>query len=88
MPMPPSVLPLLREPDYPRFQQMIPELQTVSYAEWQGDHQKAALYRRSRNGSKDVPVSPDAFADWLKATRQAAHLELLWTYAEDVAPAA
>ncbi len=84
--MPPSVLPLIREPDYARFQQMIPELQTVSYAEWRDDHQKAVAYRKTRNGSKNVPVSPAAFDEWLRVNRWAAHLELLWAYAERMAP--
>ncbi len=86
--MPPSVLPLIKDADYPQFQRLIPELAKVTYAEWKDDHQKATAYRRSRNGSTDVQVSPDEFGAWLKATGQAAHLELLWQYAEHLPSAA
>jgi hypothetical protein len=61
---------------------MIPELQNDSYSEWVDEHKKAVAYRRPRNGSTDIPVSPEEFDGWLKATKQAAHLELLWVYAE------
>ena len=80
--MPASALPWFEETDYPRFQQMIPELRNDSYAEWIEEHKKAVAYRRPRNGSTDIPVSPDEFDRWLKETKQAAHLELLWVFAE------
>lgn len=64
---------------------MIPELQNDSYEEWIDEHRKAVAYRRQRNGSTDIPVSPEEFDGWLKETNQAAHLELLWVYAEDKA---
>jgi hypothetical protein len=83
--MSPSPLPWIEEADYPRLQQMIPELQHDSYSEWIDEHRKAVAYRRPRNGSTDVPVSPAEFDGWLKDTKQVAHLELLWVYAEDKA---
>jgi hypothetical protein len=67
------------------FQRLIPELKNDTYSEWIDEHRKAVAYRRPRNGSIDVPVSPDEFDGWLKETKQAAHLELLWVYAEDKA---
>jgi hypothetical protein len=83
--MSPSVLPWFEEADYAWFQRMIPELQNDSYAEWMDEHSRAVAYRRTRNGSRDIAISPDEFDEWLKATQQAAHLELLWVYAEDKA---
>ena len=80
--MSPSALPWFEEADYPRFQQMIPELKNDSYAEWVEEHRKAVAYRRPRNGSRDIPVSPHEFAAWLRETDQEAHLELLWVFAE------
>jgi hypothetical protein len=80
--MPPSALPWFEEADYPRFQQMIPELRNDSYSEWIEEHRKAVAYRRPRNGSRDIVISPKEFADWLEETQQEAHLELLWVYAE------
>jgi hypothetical protein len=80
--MSPSVLPWFEEADYPRFQRMIPELQNDSYSEWIDEHTRAVAYRRTRNGSRDISISPDEFDEWLKTTKQAAHLELLWVYAE------
>ena len=82
VPMPPTVLPWLTEGDYPRLQSLIPELQKVTYAEWADDHRRAMLYRQSRNGSVDIPVSPEAFDAWAREAGQAIHLELLWIYAE------
>jgi hypothetical protein len=81
----PSVLPLISSRDYPRFQQIIRELADTTYEEWQGDHAKAVAYRKSHNGFKEVPVTADEFDRWLKKTQQAAHLELLWVFAEEKA---
>jgi hypothetical protein len=83
--MPPSALPWIEETDYPRFQRVIAELQHTSYEEWAEDHRKAVAYRTPRNGSTDIPVSPDQFDLWLKQTQQAPHMELLWVYAEEKA---
>ena len=83
--MPPSVLPRIGEADYPRFQQMIPELQVVTYSEWSDDHKKAIAYRQTRNGAKEIAVLPEEFDSWLKKDRQKAHLELLWVFAESKA---
>lgn len=80
--MPPSALPLISEADYPIFQRLIAELRHTSYEEWLGDHQKAIAYRQGRNGSTEIPVSPEAFVAWLKEHQEAAHLELLWAFAE------
>jgi hypothetical protein len=80
--MSPSALPLISERDYPAFQQMIAELRQTEYDEWTEDHAKSIAYRRLRNGSVEIPVSPDAFDGWLKATGQSCHLELLWAFAE------
>ena len=80
--MSPSALPLISEHDYPAFQQMIAELRQTDYEEWREDHAKSIAYRRSRNGSVEVPVSPDEFDGWLKETGQPCHLELLWAFAE------
>jgi hypothetical protein len=62
---------------------MIRELAQVDYQEWCDDHRKAVTYRSSRNGSVEVPVSPQAFAQWLAEKQAEAHLELLWAYVED-----
>lgn len=83
--MSPSPLPLITERDYPAFQRAIPELLTVTYEEWLGDHERAVAYRKSRNGAIAIPVSPNEFNAWLKETSQVAHLELLWVFAEDMA---
>ena len=80
--MSPSALPLISERDYPTFQQIIAELRQTEYEEWREDHAKSMAYRRSRNGSVEVPVSPDEFDGWLKETGQRSHLELLWAFAE------
>ena len=80
--MVPSALPLISEQDYPRFQQMIRELLDTPYEEWRDDHAKSIAYRRSRNGSREISILPDEFAAWLKENQIAAHLELLWTFAE------
>ena len=80
--MSPSVLPLISERDYPAFQQMIAELRQTEYEEWLEDHAKSIAYRRSRNGSVEILVSPDEFDGWLKETGQPCHLELLWAFAE------
>jgi hypothetical protein len=76
--MSPSALPLISARDYPGFQQMIAELRQTEHEEWLDDHAKAIAYRRSRNGSVEIPVSPDEFDGWLKETGQPCHLELLW----------
>jgi hypothetical protein len=83
--MSPSALPLISERDYPAFQRMIPELMHTDYGEWLDDHKKAIAYRQSRNGSVEIPLSPQAFEGWLKAHGHAAHMELLWAFAEDKA---
>ncbi len=83
--MGPSILPLIAEVDYAAFQRMIAELIAVSYQEWQDDHLKAIAYRRSRNGSREVAISPQEFEWWLRENRMAAHLELLWACVEDKA---
>jgi hypothetical protein len=83
--MPPSALPLIEETDYPRFQRVIAELRHMPFEEWAEDHRRAAAYRLPRNGSTNVPVLPDEFDLWLKQTKQVAHMELLWTYAEEKA---
>jgi hypothetical protein len=83
--MTPTTLPWIRADDFPRLQQIIPELQNTTFAEWQEDHEKAVAYRRPRNGSAMIPVVPSGFAEWLGKTGQTAHLELLWVYAEVVA---
>ncbi len=81
----PSCLPLISETDYSGFQRMIKELMHVSYREWQQDHHKAVSYRRSRNGSREVAITPAEFDSWLKKNRLDAHLELLWSCVEDMA---
>jgi hypothetical protein len=83
--MSPSALPLIAEHDYPAFQRLIPELQQTTFAEWLDDHQKSIAYRRSRNGFAEIPVRADEFELWLKESKQLAHLELLWAFAEDKA---
>jgi hypothetical protein len=83
--MTPSCLPLISETDFPSFQRMIPELMHVSYQEWQQDHAKAVSYRKSRNGSREVAITPAEFGSWLKKNRLDAHLELLWSCVEDMA---
>jgi len=80
--MVPSALPLISKHDYPRFQQMIRELLNIHYEEWCDDHARSVAYRRTRNGSREIPISPDEFAAWLTDNQTAAHLELLWTFAE------
>ena len=57
----------------------------VSYPEWQQDHHKAVSYRQSRNGSREVAITPSEFDSWLKENRLDAHLELLWSCVEDMA---
>jgi hypothetical protein len=81
--LPPSSLPLISEADYPGFQQMIPELDQVSHDEWSQDHVKAVAYRKPRNGSHEVAISPPEFDMWLKQNKMTAHLELLWACVED-----
>jgi hypothetical protein len=81
--MPASPLPLISATDYPGFQRLIPELQQMSYEEWAQDHDKAVAYRRTRNGSQDIPISPAEFEMWLKQHQLSAHLELLWACVED-----
>jgi hypothetical protein len=83
--MTPSCLPLINETDYAGFQRMIKELMQVSYREWQQDHQKAVSYRQSRNGSREVAITPAEFASWLNDNRLDAHLELLWSCVEYMA---
>ena len=83
--MSPSVLPLIVEADYPMFQRMIRDLLHMSYDEWVDDHKKAVAYRKSRNGSEEIRVSPAEFDWWLKENKKAAHMELLWACAEDKA---
>ena len=80
-----SILPLITATDYPAFQRMIPKLGLTSYDEWLDDHEKAIAYRRTRNGFLEIPVSPEAFDQWLKQNKQDPHMELLWTFAEDQA---
>jgi hypothetical protein len=62
---------------------LIAELRNVTYEEWADDHRKAVAYRTTRNGSRDVAISSDDFEAWLKQTRQVAHMELLWVFAEE-----
>jgi len=83
--MSPSALPLISASDYPAFQLMIQELKHTSFEEWQEDHQRAVAYRKGRNGSQDIAVSPAEFGRWLELNQTAAHLELLWACAEDLA---
>jgi hypothetical protein len=83
--MPPTALPWIEEPDFPRFQRLIAELRHMSFEEWADDHRRAAAYRVPRTGSTNIPVRPDEFEAWLKQTRQVAHMELLWTFAEEIA---
>lgn len=83
--MTPSCLPLITESDYPAFQRMVTELMQVSYQEWRDNHLKAVAYRRSRNGSHEIALTPEAFNSWLKKNRVEAHLELLWSCVEDIA---
>ncbi len=83
--MTPSCLPLISETDYPGFQRRIKELIHVSYQEWRQDHHKAVSYRQSRNGSREVAITPVEFDSWLKKNRLDAHLELLWSCVEDMA---
>ncbi|WP_428487770.1 hypothetical protein [Rhodopila sp.] len=83
--MSPSVLPLISEHDYPGFQKIVVELRHTSYEEWLRDHEASKTYRKSRNGSQEIPISPQAFQEWLKARNEPAHLELLWVFAEDEA---
>jgi hypothetical protein len=83
--MPPSILPLISEHDYPAFQRRISDLVHISYDEWMDGHARAIAYRRLRNGSSEVTVSPDEFDLWLKTHRKTAHMELLWVCAEDKA---
>ncbi len=83
--MSPSALPLISERDYPMFQRMIRELIHTSYEEWLDDHEKSIAYRRPRNGFVEIPVSPEEFERWVKAKQDAAHLEMLWAFAEDKA---
>jgi hypothetical protein len=83
--VPQSALPLLTESDYPGFQRLIPELRDISYQEWSEEHQKAVAYRRSRNGSREIAVSPEEFSRWLQDNAMTAHLELLWACIEDKA---
>jgi hypothetical protein len=80
-----SALPLISEADYPGFQRLIPELEQVSYEEWAQDHEKAVAYRRTRNGSQEVAISPAEFDMWVKQNRLSAHLELLWACVEEKA---
>ncbi len=77
-----SALPLLAESDYTRFQQLIAELRHMSYEEWADDHRKAVAYRIPRNGYTEVTILPTDFEQWLQQTKQEAHMELLWVYAE------
>jgi hypothetical protein len=83
--MPQSALPLITELDYPEFQRIIQELRHVSYPEWSEEHDKAVAYRRTRNGSREIAISPEEFSSWLKEHQATAHLELLWVCVEDKA---
>ncbi len=83
--MVPSILPWIAAADYPAFQRMIHDLRSVSYEEWADDHTKAVAYRKTRNGSQEVRVSPAEFDWWLKENKQTAHMELLWVCAENKA---
>ncbi len=83
--MSPSILPLISERDYPRFQQIIGELRATSFEEWHEDHAKSVAYRRPRNGYIEICISPDEFDTWLKENDKTSHLELLWAFAEDKA---
>jgi hypothetical protein len=83
--MSPTALPLISASDYPAFQLIIPELKQTTFEEWQEDHVRAVAYRKGRNGSQDIPVSPAEFRRWLELNRTAPHLELLWACAEDIA---
>jgi hypothetical protein len=82
---PPSCLPLISEADYSGFQKMIGELMNISYQEWQQDHHKAVSYRKSRNGSREVAITPAEFDSWLRKNKLDAHLELLWSCVEEKA---
>jgi hypothetical protein len=64
---------------------MIHDLRHVSFEEWVDDHNKAVAYRKARNGSQEIRVSPAEFECWLRENKQSAHMELLWVYAEDKA---
>ena len=66
---------------------MITELMHTTYEEWQEDHTKAVSYRKSRNGSREIAITPADFDAWLKRNRQKPHLELLWSCVEDMADA-
>jgi hypothetical protein len=81
----PSALPLISQTDYAVFQRMIPELDQIPYDEWSDDHVKAVAYRKSRNGSQEIAISPQEFEMWLKHHQVEAHLELLWACVEDKA---
>ena len=81
--MPPSALPLISQTDYAVFQRMIPELDQSPYDEWSDDHVKAVAYRKPRNGSQEIAISPQEFSMWLKQHGMEAHLELLWACVED-----
>jgi hypothetical protein len=61
---------------------MIRELLDTPFEEWLDGHAIAVAYRQPRNGSREIPILPDEFAAWLKENQQAAHLELLWAFAE------
>jgi hypothetical protein len=80
-----SVLPLIMASDYLAFQRMIHDLHHKSYEEWADDHKKAVAYRKPRNGSQEIRISPAEFEWWLQENKQSAHMELLWVCAEDKA---
>jgi hypothetical protein len=83
--MPPSILPLISEGDYPAFQQKISDLVHITYEEWMDGHARAIAYRRVRNGSTEIPVCPREFDAWLINHEKTAQMELLWVFAEEKA---
>ena len=73
--MSPTILPWIREDDFARLQLIIADLSSIKFSEWE-DNLKSATSCQTRNGSTRVPVTPHAFAEWLKRTRQTGHLDL------------
>jgi hypothetical protein len=80
-----AALPLIDEGDYPAFQRLIPELQTMSYDRWHDEHRFEVAYRLTQGDPiKTTPVSPEEFAVWLKGKgKTAAHLGWLLRYTDD-----
>ncbi len=80
-----TILPWVRPDDFERLQRVVPELQNMNFAEWQDEHNRAVDYCRRRNGSTLIPVTADAFTQWLSVTGQLAHVDLILIYARKVA---